>query len=76
MLGLHQKPIGRIADFPVGAIVQGASGRWVRIVARTPCLVTIDEPGEGRREVAPAMEVFARRLADVLVLDRGAAREG
>jgi len=76
MLGLSLKPIGRMADFPVGATVQVASGRWVRIVERNPCLVTIEEPAQGRREVAPAMEVFARRLADVLVLDRVAAREG
>jgi hypothetical protein len=75
MLGLSRKPIGRIEDFPVGATVQVASGCWVRLVARTPCLVTIEEPGQGRGEVAPAMEVFAWRLADVLVLDCVAARE-
>jgi hypothetical protein len=69
MLGLRRKPIGCVGEFPVGATVQVASGAWVRIVTRTPCVATIDDPDRGVREVAPGTEVFGRRLAQVLVLD-------
>jgi hypothetical protein len=62
-LGLSQRPVGRVADYPVGARVQLASGAWARIVERGSCVVTIHEPGRGTREVAPRCEVFASRRA-------------
>jgi hypothetical protein len=58
-LGLTQRPIGTVADYPLGARVQLASGRWVEVVAVGACTATIREPGRGVREVAPGTEVFA-----------------
>lgn len=60
-LGVCRRPVAIVADCPMGATVQLADGAWVRIVERTPCLVTIEGSGGGRREVAPAAEVFAQR---------------
>jgi hypothetical protein len=58
-LGLTQRPIGSVADYPGGTRVQLASGSWARIVEPGACAVTIYEPGRGTREVAPGTEVFA-----------------
>jgi hypothetical protein len=61
LLGLVRRPVATIADCPLGATVQLASGAWVQVVERNRCVVTIADPDRGRREVAPATEVFAQR---------------
>jgi hypothetical protein len=60
-LGLRRRRLGTLANCPLGATVQLASGTWVQIVEHGSCVVTIAEPGRSRREVAPGTEVFAQR---------------
>jgi len=81
MLGLSRRPVGTMADFAVGSVVQVASGAWVQLVDLSPCLATVQEPGRGRREVALGTEVFDRvptigRAVEGLAAEAAVRREG
>src|SRR5262249_61797880 len=41
LLGLVRRPVATVADCPLGATVQLASGIWVEIVAQSACVVAI-----------------------------------